>query len=361
MLRARIIATLEFEFGQRNLLPHVGVRRTFGQCTCLRQQVERGAVQAEPGVDLAERGQQIGAHGGLVAQRIVDLSRAPVEYLARRNRVATRFAGIRHLEQRDDEVGGALRRHGLLFRELPLSLRFVAGEQGGNGEPGQDDAPQRRGGADQRQASMSPRDVALPQPVERHAEQRREDSEGGLVARILAASDIRSEGLGGGMFRYAPVRRDFEAQRRRHALQLRRQVAALGRGLPVDDQAQHVRAAPHGLEQPDFLVDPVRARRGRRADDDQELRLLQRSAHRFGEVDRGRQLLAVDEDRGKARKRRARRRRGRQQLRGNSIGLDPAVQPARRGTVHVAVADECDVASLAVCTSHCLTMVGPER
>jgi hypothetical protein len=97
------------------------------------------------------------------------------------------------------------------------------------------------------------------------------DRLGGLVAELAVGPELETHSGGKGFVVATRVR------------------------FAADDQAKNAVGAPEPLEREHFLVDPVRARRGRRADHELERGITQRLRQDVAEVRRGRQFLSVAE------------------------------------------------------------------
>ena len=139
--------------------------------------------------------------------------------------------------------------------------------------------------------------VALTQFVEPGAEQSGDDLELGVAARIRARTQVGRQRLGCGPVRDHAVL-DDEAQRGRQAFLLWEKSLVRRPGFARDHQAHDPAVAPQFLESANLFVHPARTGRGGRAHDDQGVGIVERDADRLGQVGRGGQVFAVQEDGG---------------------------------------------------------------
>ncbi|HSS05692.1 MAG TPA: hypothetical protein VLK83_00980 [Rhodanobacteraceae bacterium] len=179
----------------------------------------------------------------------------------------------------------------------------------------------------------------MAQIVEIDAEQSRDELGARVRLAVLARPRIRGdrfEALAGCMAGRVETMR----QRRRQAFVVPASGPCARAGLAVDDETEDPIGAAQTLERFDFLVDPVRLRRVRRADHDQVRRLRERIADLGGKIGRARQLIAVAEHRRESCRDDAGTCREPDQPFRYRVAFERVMQPVRPGAVPVAVAQE---------------------
>ena len=161
------------------------------------QQRLRLAVQAEAGVDRAERLQQPRLDRRLLGQLRIDAHLGLVQHLARRHRAAARLARVGEAEQADEKVRGLLGRVGLLFGTRGLLLRDGALDERVGGESGrQHHAAGGRARRDE-QAAVAALLLAPAQQVEADPQHRGDEFQLGPALAVLAWPRIGGDRLGG--------------------------------------------------------------------------------------------------------------------------------------------------------------------
>ena len=93
----------------------------------------------------------------------------------------------------------------------------------------------------------------------------------------------------------------------------------------------------------DLLIDPARGRCRRRTDHDQNLGLAQRRADRGRQIARRRQIITVAKNGVEAFRDNTLRSRTADEIAGQAIGLQGAVNTARPAAVFMAITDKCPV------------------
>ncbi|HET9355215.1 MAG TPA: hypothetical protein VFO42_03510 [Sphingomicrobium sp.] len=199
------------------------------------------------------------------------------------------------------------------------------------------DHSQEGGAGDGRQPALAADLVALDQLVEPDPEHPGDDFEEAEPAAVADVAKVGGKRLGafGGRPPAAVV---FAAKRRRQALFGLLPLDLAREGLAGNDCGDDASVRMEPSEQLDLGIGPFRRGRGRRAQDDQAVRGLQRLADLGAQVLRGGKLVPVAEDRRQP----ARHHTGGGQPPGQAGGhpeaLELAVQPVSDDRIVVAVA-----------------------
>ena len=131
---------------------------------------------------------------------------------------------------------------------------------------------------------MPPLLVAADEFVELHAGQPGDELQKRTAVAVALRPNVRGDGLGRLVGAMAVMEADREAGRK-----------GLGR-LTADEKREDAIVAVEMLEPLDFLVDPQRLLRVRRAEDDQRIRIPEREIDRLAKMVGGRKLLPILED-----------------------------------------------------------------
>jgi hypothetical protein len=190
---------------------------------------------------------------------------------------------------------------------------------------------------------------ALPKVVEGYAEQAGDQLQLGVVLAIALGAQVRGDRLGK-LFGQHAVGTHLKAQRGREALPIARACIRLS----VADDGEDAVAPAEPLELADLLVDPKAFRCGRAADDDQTGRVPQRRANGCAQVGRGRELVAVTENREYLLADRTVATRLADKRLRHAVALDRLVQPLRPFAIAMAVADEGWILEGGCCCGRCV-------